>query len=74
MELNYDIIPVPKEIEITEKNKGLSFDKNISIFSNQPEIEKLLKVFKNDIKNVTSLDIEFSITSNEDANMIFEIQ
>ena len=74
MELNYDIIPVPKEIEIIQKNKGLSFDKNISVFSNQPEIEKLLKVFKKDIKNVSSLNIDFSITSKEDANMVFDIQ
>ena len=42
MELNYDIIPIPKEIKVIQDNKGLAFEKKILVFSNQPEIEKLL--------------------------------
>ena len=74
MELNYDIIPIPKEIKVIQDNKGLAFEKKILVFSNHSEIEKLLKVFKKDIKNVSSLNIDFSITSKEDANMVFDIQ
>ena len=45
MELNYDIVPIPKEIKVIQNNKGLAFEKNILVFSNQPEIEKLFEVY-----------------------------
>ena len=74
MELDYDIVPIPKKIKVIQDNKGLAFEKKILVFSNHPEIEKLLKVLKKDIKNVTSLDIDFSMASKEYANMVFDIQ
>ena len=32
MPLSYDIVPIPKEIKVIQKNKGLAFEKNILVF------------------------------------------
>ena len=46
IELTNDIVPIPKEINFNDKNKGLAFSKSISVFYKNSEISPLIQLFK----------------------------
>ena len=68
-----DIVPIPKEINFNDKNKGLAFSKNISVYFENPEISPLIQLFKKEIQKITSLDINFLTNDKNSADLIFNI-
>ena len=73
IEQTNDIVPIPKEINFNNKNKGLAFSKSISVFYKNSEISPLIQLFKNEIQKITSLDINFFTNDESSADFIFLI-
>ena len=70
---NYDIVPVPKEIIPNPNGKGLIFQNNIHFTIANPEISSLIKVFEKDIKNISSVELNFIQGKKENADLVLEI-
>ena len=73
IELTNDIVPIPKEINFNDKNKGLAFSKSISVFYKNSEISPLIQLFKKEIQKITSLDINFYTNDESSSDFIFKI-
>ena len=71
--LNYDIVPVPKEITSNPNGKGLTFQNKIHFSIANSEISPLIKVFEKDIKNISEVKLNFIKVKKENADLVLEI-
>tara|TARA_X000000950_G_scaffold165307_1_gene202001 strand:- start:1510 stop:3117 length:1608 start_codon:yes stop_codon:yes gene_type:complete len=67
------IVPIPKNIILDSKKRGLVLTNSILFFTSSPEINSLVSIFEKDIESISSVDINFKETPKTKANLIFEI-
>ena len=70
---NIGIIPTPQNVEIYDSTNYYVLDKSCVIVDNKnEEVSKIINTFKNDIKDITSLDLDIS-KKKKNTNIIFEL-
>ena len=67
------IVPIPKNIILDSKKRGLVLTNSILFFTSSPEINSLVSIFEKDIESISSVDINLKETPKTKANLIFEI-
>ena len=72
VELSNDIVPIPKEV-VFNPDKGLAFTKNISVSFESSKINSLVEIFEEEIRKITSLNINFLINDGNSSDLIFKI-
>ncbi len=72
-EIECGIIPTPQYVEIYDSTKHFILDKSCVIVDNKnKEVSKIINVFKNDIKEISLLDLDIS-KKKKKTNIVFEL-
>ena len=70
---NIGIIPIPQSVDICDSINYFIIDKSCVIVDNEnEEVSKIINTFKNDIKDITSLDLDI-LKKKKKTNIIFEL-